>query len=1402
MGTQPQRRPPIGPNWCLDPFRADRTVCGTEAIESAVNTISDSEAKRIQVTRSYPVAEPGMDVGLSEACRLAALLCHRPMAAVELVLEDAVVLVASAGLKSGRIARSEALCPEFLDSRAVVVISDARCDQRFSDRRLVRDPRGIRFYAAVPLVSPEGCAVGVLSVWDYEAGDLLPSQSESLEALGRMVMGQLDLGRRQRQLEELEAHHAQVEEALREAEAKYRGIVENTVLGIYQTTQEGRYISANPMLAKIYGYASPDELMNAVGDIKVQIYTDPTARDRFVAALQRTELITNFEAQIRRKDGQVLWIAETARVVRDDQGRVKFYEGTVQDITDRKEAEEKVRTSELLYHSLVEELPQNILRKDRNERFIFANSRFCETVGVSREALMGKTDFDLFPPELALKYQADDQRVMLDGKSVRQTERNVTPDGTVHWVEVIKTALKDANGAVTGIQGIFWDVTEGKRLEDALAYERDLLQALLDHSPDVIFFKDPQSRFVKAGRTAAHWFNVADEGSLVGRTVFDLWSEERAQAIHSEEQEMLRTGQPIINKVEELSRKAGRAAWGSVTKIPIYNRSGETLGLVGVVRDVTQLIETEQALREAEEKFRGIFENSVEGIYQTSLEGRFLRVNPALARIYGYASADEVMALVTDVRTQVYVEAGRREDFVQELLAKGSITGFESEIYRKDHSRTWVSESARLVRDREGRPIYFEGSLEDVSARKQLDLARDKAKQEAEDSARLKSEFAATVSHEIRTPLNAILPTTELLMQCRMDRQQRYLVESIDYGARMLLQVVNDVLVFSKIDAGAVAMESTDFDVHEIVERTVSFFAGRAHEQGLELIGVIAPEAPRQVRGDPSRLGQVLNNLIGNAIKFTEKGEVVVHLDRGEASGDDLVLRFRVSDTGIGIKQEARSRVFQAFAQADGSMSRRYGGTGLGLAITRRIVEMMGGEIDFESEVGRGTTFWFTVRMKQALEPKTIPPPTPVLAGHRVLILDDSETQRAAIKHAIGALAPERVESVGGIAMALEFLRSAAREGQPFDLVLFDADLSQSDAIHTARRLRLGGAVGDLIALTPPGSLADPRSLESAGVRGTLFKPLRQSKLADEIAAVLRGEASVMEGTNSEGSGDLPGIGLRVLVVDDNWMNCRVVRTMLERLGAVADSAPSGPAAIEACGKVRYHLVLMDCQMPEMDGYEATRRLRQIEKQRAQDGQPAIRVPIVALSANALEGDRELGLEAGMDDYLTKPLAQPDMARVLRNVASESAPFRPPSPMPPAVPAASPQAPETTVAGESEPPVLDPAPLDALASPEDPDSVNEFIREFLAEGPKRLAALEAAVTAGDAVQVRAESHNLKGSSSYMGAVRLVRACNALELAARAGDLSRSREQMDAIRKEWDEASVALSGFHQANLGTA
>ncbi|MCC6232367.1 MAG: response regulator, partial [Verrucomicrobiales bacterium] len=801
------------------------------------------------------------------------------------------------------------------------------------------------------------------------------------------------------------------------------------------------------------------------------------------------------------------------------------------------------------------------------------------------------------------------------------------------------------------------------------------------------------------------------------------------------------------------------------------------------------------------------FENSVEGIFQTSPEGRFIRVNPAFARIYGYSSPEELVVTLTDVRTQVYVDPRRREEFVRLVLDQGSITGFESEIYRRDGSVIWVSESARVVRDREGRLAYFEGTLEDISVRKQVDAEREKASRAALESARLKSEFVATVSHEIRTPLNAIVPNAERLLESRLDSQQRYLVESIDHGAHMLLQIVNDILDLSRVEAGAVSLECIDFDLHEVLERTISFFASRAHDKGLEWVGDIRPGVPHRVCGDPARLTQILNNLAGNALKFTEAGEVVMQVEAAQTTDEGVQIVIRVRDTGIGIAPEARDRVFQAFAQADGSMSRRYGGTGLGLAISRKFVELMGGTIDFTSEVGKGTTFSVTVHLEwpRHAEPEPVLPR--VLGGRRTLVLEDNASQGAAIAATLSNVGAESVILERRLEEALAHLQRSVAEHRPIDLVFYDTELPGVDAIHTARRLRAaGGAALRIIALTVPGVIADARGLEAAGITGLLIKPLRQSRVAAELQQILRapepggGPAPMAMPAESAAR---PGEGLQVLLVEDHPLNQRVAGEMLDRLGARVDAVDSGPLALEAVRRKRYDLVLMDCQMPDMDGYETTRRLREWERAGAAHG----RIAVVALSANALSGDRERGLAAGMDDYLTKPLRQPEMVRILRRVAEsrqsggsavQGGPLPSVSAVGSDVLAPTPTSTPTSASpgpvggsGAEEPPVLDPEPLQALSVPDDPTVLSGFVQQFLGDTPGRLAKLRVLVESGDAVVLRREAHTLKGSSSYMGARRLVAACARMESQASTASRPELEALLDSVVTQFEEARAAL-----------
>ncbi|MFN0066723.1 MAG: PAS domain S-box protein [Limisphaerales bacterium] len=1367
------------------------------------------ESARLTAVRGCFPAGAAPDPAFDELVRLAALVTGRTAAALCVLETETAMIVAGLGVNPGPLPRADALCHLAAAAGDLFVLEDASRDPRAAHLPAVGEAGHVRFYAAAPLRTLAGHVLGALSVWDRTPGRLTPGQGESLRALGRLAVASLEQRRQRLELEQLEAQHHAAEAALRAAEAKYRGIFENTVEGIYQTSPEGLYLSANPMLARIYGYATPEELTASVRDITRQLYVDPNRRADFARALEATDTVTDFEAQIYRKDGSVIWISENARAVRGPAGRLLLYEGTVQDITRRKQMEFKLRDSELLYHSLVEMLPQNIFRKGLDERFTFANSRFCETIGRPLDQIIGRSDFDLFPEQLARQYQQDDQRVIQSRLPVEVTEANVTPDGRKRWVQVIKTPLVDADGRVIGIQGIFWDVTERRQLEDQLAYERNLLVALMDNSPDTIFFKDRESRFLKVSRAFSLRFRLAGPEEAVGRTDFDYFPPELAREYFEDEQRIFRTGKPLIGKIERQTDAEGRACWFSVTKVPVYSKSGELAGLVGAARDVTVSFEAEAALRGAEEKYRAIFENSVEGIYQTTPDGRFLSVNPALARIYGYASPQELMQHLTDVKTQVYVEPGRREDFVKAVFEHGNITGFESEIYRSDGVRIWVSESGRAVRDAAGDVLFFEGAIEDITARRQAEVEKEKAREAALESARLKSEFVANVSHEIRTPMNAITGMAGLLLETSLTREQRDFAETIAASADNLLTIVNDILDFSKIEAGKLTVERIPLDLFEVVEDTTQILAERARAKSVELISWVRGEVPRHLEGDPGRLRQVLTNLVGNAVKFTDQGEVFIEVTREPAGGEDgVLLRVAVRDTGIGIAEESKPKIFESFTQADGSMTRRYGGTGLGLAIARQLVTMMGGEIGFDSRVGEGTTFWFTARLQLQPQPPSgadfkLPRP---LQTRRVLVVEDNVTLRRVIAGELGELGLTDLAAADSLPAALTTLHAAAEAGRPFEVVLFDVDLPGTDGLEMARAIKADPAIAPLqmIVLVPVGALGAARTMREQGISGALSKPIRQSRLAADLRAILTGhgfDTAVHEPAGPD-AGAQAALGLRVLLAEDNPVNQKLALKQLRNLGCEADAVANGREALEALEALRgrrYDVALLDCQMPELDGYETARAIRRLEAEQAAGGAPATRLPIIALTANALMGDREKALAFGMDDYLTKPVRTPELERQLRRLAAQKSARRlaalddgPPAGSASPAPA---KVPDPSILH----PVLDTeavAAMRALNGPDEPDGFLEMASLYRADAKDRVARLSAAVAAKDHSTARSLAHSLRGSSSNLGAKRLAAVCGQLENELGTGDDAEASAHVARIAREFQEVEAAIAAHEQ------
>ena len=687
-------------------------------------------------------------------------------------------------------------------------------------------------------------------------------------------------------------------------------------------------------------------------------------------------------------------------------------------------------------------------------------------------------------------------------------------------------------------------------------------------------------------------------------------------------------------------------------------------------------------------------------------------------------------------------------------------------------------------------------------------LGLEKTKQAAEAASQAKSQFLANMSHEIRTPMNGVLGMTELLQSTPLNDMQRRYAETVRISGEALLTIINDILDFSKIEAGKLELETIDFDLRQIIEDVDELFAERAQKKGLELLCHIHNDVPLALRGDPGRLRQILTNLVGNAVKFTEHGEVVVEVKRLASDSNThpvpgkqtYLLHFAVIDTGIGIGAEMQARLFEAFTQADDSTTRKYGGTGLGLAIAKQLVQMMGGTIGIESETGKGATFWFTLRLQEGTTAaQTALVQRQDLMGMHVLIVEDNATNRTILHHQVSAWGMHSDAAENGL-QALSMLRAAVVRGEPYDLAIVDMKMPHMDGIELAQAIQADPTVRSVrsIMLTSMvGQLGEAERARQAGILACLSKPVRQSDLYDclvnALSASMQAASKQILGNAqlSPGKAQLQGL---VLLAEDNPINQEVALLMLDGSGCQVEVVANGREAVEASSRRHYDLILMDCQMPEMDGFTATAEIRRQEKMSGRH------LPIIALTANAMKGDREKCLAAGMDGYLPKPFMQEQLRAVLerwlpkRCVASLGVTEETGNELPASTPAQA-----KTTSPEEDHSIAPMSPIDlkaidrirALQRNGKPDILQKIITLFYSDTSKLLESMQQAAAQGDAKTLIAAAHRLKSSSANLGAVKLAAYCLQMETLGHENHADQAHPLLAEMHAEFQNVRLAL-----------
>lgn len=1136
------------------------------------------------------------------------------------------------------------------------------------------------------------------------------------------------------------------------------------------STLEFAYTS--PQLQKLLGV--PDSEMSIDFVYMWSKYLHSDDRDRVQQELQtviETESAFSCEYRMITHDKKIIWVRDNAEVGLAIDGKTKVLRGSIADISDSKE-------SELKFKAIFNNTFQSVGLLTLDGTLLEANQTALNFVGITRDQVINKPFWETHwfsNCEITQNRLKQSIAQAAQGEFIRYEVDVLNADQKLITIDFSIRPLKDESGQVILLIPEGRDISEFKAMEKALRKGESLLAEA--------------QQVAKIG--SWEWNVLADEISW-SKEMFNVFGLDPALAIPNYEehlvfftpssqeklsqkvQEAVNTGKSYHVELElQMPRSDGSHPYVEAIGHAEYDDNGAVIRLYGTSQDISDRKQIESKLIQNKALLNSTIENSPIGIATFDLEGKFLNVNQSLCKIFGY-SADELLNMTaSDITHPNSIE---KTSTALDILIKNEAESVRVEkqyIHKSGHLIDAIS-LVSLSRAELGNAIQFIANVEDVTERKQTEAKLASAKL-AEEANQAKSKFLAVMSHELRTPMNAVIGMTGILLNTPLTPEQQQYVDTIRQGGEMLLEVINDILDFSRFESGRFELEEYPFKLQQCVEEVLDLMTSRTADKSLELLALIDLDVPQQIIGDHTRLRQILVNLVSNAIKFTERGEIVITVKSKLIDQETNLyeLLFDVRDTGIGIEPDAIARLFKAFSQADNSISRKYGGTGLGLAICKQLCELMDGEIGVKSTVGKGSTFSFSIRaVAIASEPIAI---APELKGKRILSVNSHPTSQQAI-----ALYTQQWQVSTQIACsATEALQLL--ELSPFDAVLIDRQLADSDAIELARNIQDSFPDLNLVLVTYLTAIANPSPVSFADC---IFKPISASKLSQVFTRIFSSAKNPISPTsnlisNSSLSSNLisPTLDekfaidhpLQILVVEDNPVNQQILLLMLEKLGYKSEAVENGLEALNALKRQAYDLIFMDIQMPIMDGLTATQNIRQL----------SYRHPwIIGLSANASIDSRESALSAGMDDYLTKPLRVKVLIAALRRV------------------------PQILISASGQH-TLDLATLDTLEDSIGKQDLSKLIIVYLEHSSQAIARMKEAFKNRDLVALEAENHSLKGGSGTFGATQLFELCQDLQFICKiliksnrhtSEDIEKIESILKNIEAEYNHVAQAFQSY--------